>query len=270
MLRSGLHLSLFGSGGSPGLVKRVLGPPADKIGEALAHYVEFRAQNTLRILEAAAAKTDLDEPGEIPPRVAGALLDAGSYCDDDIMVEYLGGVLASARTPVGRDDRAARWTNLVTDLAAYDVRLHYVLYQAARDAWLDDTEVEWTHANTFNEHQHLVVVDLDDLRTAMDFTEDEDWEALLSDSAISLLRVGLAAPQEWNDNSSELAKSYGRTMPAAGALLFHPTYAGLQLWAASTGHLDDWLRFSSSEIDTPPIPGISHVSGVLLRDLPTA
>src|SRR4051794_14534377 len=79
-------------------VDKVLGPSAEHLGEILnERLTEFRARNIGRVIEAADRKGGRD--GTVPPRVAHRLLEDGSYCDDELMAEYLGGVLAGSRTP---------------------------------------------------------------------------------------------------------------------------------------------------------------------------
>jgi hypothetical protein len=41
------------------------------------------------------------------PKVIKAILDDGSFCDDELTASYFGGVLASSKTEVGCDDRGA-------------------------------------------------------------------------------------------------------------------------------------------------------------------
>ncbi len=91
---------LDGGDGTPGLLKRVLGPPADALGDALARWVEFRTVNVGRVVEIADRKLSArgDQAGEVPIRVGARILEEGSYCDDQVVAEYLGGVLA-----VGQD-----------------------------------------------------------------------------------------------------------------------------------------------------------------------
>jgi hypothetical protein len=53
----------------------------------------------------------------------------GPYCDDELIADYLGGVLAGSRTLPGGDDRAVSWSKIVTSLSALQVRAHYLLYR---------------------------------------------------------------------------------------------------------------------------------------------
>jgi hypothetical protein len=113
-----------------GLFVRVLGPSADEIGEALRRYTAYRLRNVGRIVSNADAKAgDGGEEVIVNPRVARVLVEEGSYCDDDLMTNYLGGVLAGSRTHDGRDDRAVTWSRLITDLSGLQVRAHYLLYR---------------------------------------------------------------------------------------------------------------------------------------------
>ena len=112
------------------LFLRIFGPSADAIGEALGRYTTYRLRNIGRIVNRADAKSnDMPDRGIANPRVSHVLLEEGSYCDSDIMVDYLGGVLAASRTPAGRDDRAVAWSNLVTSLSSLQIRAHYLLYR---------------------------------------------------------------------------------------------------------------------------------------------
>ena len=109
---------------------RVLGPSADAVGQALRRYTEYQLRNVRRIVECADAKSSSREEGAIVnARVALVVLADGSYCDDELMAHYLGGLLAGSRSPQGRDDRAVSWSKLVTGLSSPQIRAHYLLYR---------------------------------------------------------------------------------------------------------------------------------------------
>lgn len=112
------------------LVARVLGPAADELGEAIRRWSAFRLRNVGKIVEIADTKSDASGEGQVPPRVAHRILDEGSLCDDPLMAEYLGGVLAGSRSESGRDDRAVAWAGLVSSMSALEVRAHFMLYEA--------------------------------------------------------------------------------------------------------------------------------------------
>lgn len=79
-------------------LSRLVGPAADEVAEAFRRVTSYRLRNVGRIKDNAEAKLgkDLDSPGSVPSRLGFQLLNEGSYSDDEIVVEYLGGVLASS------------------------------------------------------------------------------------------------------------------------------------------------------------------------------
>lgn len=92
------------------LIKAVLLPSAELYGQHLRDILderlsEGRARNARRILEKAALKLDANQAGYWPPRVVKEVFDDGTLTDDELTAEYLAGVLASSRSPHGRDDR---------------------------------------------------------------------------------------------------------------------------------------------------------------------
>ena len=112
------------------VIAKVLGPTADYLGEGLRDFTKRRLQTIGRIFSNAFEKLDcrLDEPGQVPPRILKTVINEGSYYEDPLAVEYFGGVLASSRTELGRDDRGARVAKVIDDLSTYQLRTHYLLY----------------------------------------------------------------------------------------------------------------------------------------------
>ena len=107
--------------GAP-LVQRVLGPTADLLGNELADWTERRLTNVGRVVENAAKKLppDADPEGAVAPRVLARIIADGSFCEDDVGVEYLGGVMASSRSGVSRDDRGATLAALIGRMSTYE------------------------------------------------------------------------------------------------------------------------------------------------------
>ena len=123
------------------------------------------------------------------PRVSHVLLEEGSYCDNEVMVDYLGGVLAASRTPDGRDDRAVAWSNLVTSLSSLQVRAHYLLYRewAARLDDLNDLNLGVDGGRS----QALMQIELEEFYNVLVDESDVELNAALSHSIVGLVRVGL-------------------------------------------------------------------------------
>lgn len=114
----GTALAILGSvTASKELLLRVLGPTADYFGEQLVDLVEKlnpRRRETLAKILARARTINEgqgdDVEGEVPPRVFRNIIDEGTFVDDDLAAEYLGGLLASSKVPSGRDNRGVALT----------------------------------------------------------------------------------------------------------------------------------------------------------------
>lgn len=125
----GTGLALFGTAK---IVERILGPTAEYLGGSVEAWSRKRIENMRRIFGHAERKlgTGIEQPGQVSPRVLRILLDDGSFTDDALAAEYFGGVLASSRTGVPRDDRGAAQAGLLGRLSAYQIRTHYLVYSS--------------------------------------------------------------------------------------------------------------------------------------------
>jgi hypothetical protein len=119
----GTALAILGSvTASKELLLRVLGPTADYFGEQLADLVENlnpRRRETLAKILARArtindAQGDDSAESEVPPRVFRNIIDEGTYVDDALAAEYLGGLLASSKVPYGRDNGGSSYLHWLT------------------------------------------------------------------------------------------------------------------------------------------------------------
>jgi hypothetical protein len=117
------------------LLERLVGPMFEAMGLAWAE--GYRRRNAEKIARKAARKADPEQmalPAAVHPRVAHRVLDDGSFIDEDVMQEYLAGLLAGARTDAGDDDRAAYYVDIVASLPSAQVRLHHAIYSAVASA----------------------------------------------------------------------------------------------------------------------------------------
>ena len=120
-------------------LNKMLGPTADYLGESLRDFAQRRAENVGKIFGKAESKLGpkLEQPGQVPPKVLKTIINEGSYSDDEIAVEYFGGILASSRTEQGRDDRGARIGKILDALSIYQIRTHYIVYSLIRKLFKD-------------------------------------------------------------------------------------------------------------------------------------
>ena len=117
------------------MLRRVLGPTASYLGDELQTWTKVRQQNLNRIFKAALKMIAARGGGEgaVPPRVLKRVLDEGSFCDDPLMAEYFGGVLASSKSGISRDDRGAVYLATIEQLSTYQLRAHYIIYSIVKE-----------------------------------------------------------------------------------------------------------------------------------------
>lgn len=132
VVEPGVGLTVLGS--AP-IVLKILGPTADYVGDGLQSWARQRTENVRRIFiraEHRLGEEGLERPGAVAPRVLKQVLEDGSYCDDELGQEYFGGILASSKSSMPRDDRGATLAALAGRLSQYQLRCHYVMYAHAQ------------------------------------------------------------------------------------------------------------------------------------------
>jgi hypothetical protein len=246
-------------------LSRLFGDSADEFSHAMGRFTREKLRNVGRVIENADQKTEpAAAPGAIPSRVAYRILEEGSYSDDEIVVEYLGGVLASSRTPAGRDDRGNTLTALVSRLSTYHLRTHYIAY-AALQRILNDTDLN-LYISTDRSAKARFLLPFTIYLDAMDFTEDEEFSHLWLSCLYALKRESLI---EWSTGGSlEHVRQMYKNAPAAGMVLT-PTVPGIELymWALGKGQGNAVRKFL--ECQPPGIEGITVPAGaVLVNDFP--
>lgn len=248
-----------------GLLRRVFGPAADEAGEALRRKAAVRFGNVERIAAAAERRvTHNGRTGSVPPRVAHKLLEDGSYCDDELMAEYLGGVLASGLTPSGRDDRAISWSNLITSMSAVQVHAHYLMYTEWAALLADNADIDFDN-DQWPAGLDLVIDQVEFGQRLQEIVPDASADELVDHVMTGLLRF-------------ELLNSFNSTWGSRDQLLFSLTTsvpypelvkgvisnAGVELWGWGHGlsHIDistwgaDVHRLGL--VDNPIIPRLKN------------
>jgi hypothetical protein len=269
----GTGLALLGP--STLVAQKILGPTADYVGEGLQSWTERRVENVQRIFrhaERMLGPEQLERPGAVPPRVLRGILEEGSFQDDELGAEYLGGVLASSRTETPRDDRAATLIALVGRLSTYGLRLHYAMYAGARPALIG------TETNLGNEIERatgaIFFMPFETFVRSMDFSEaeDESIDGILSHAFNALLREQLIDKLHSFGGADHLRKSHGNRAFTSGGLVYVLSPLGIELFCSAHGHRGSPLRdFTDPNIefeleqrvDITPAPNA-------LQDIPVA
>jgi hypothetical protein len=240
------------------LFMRVFGPSADEIGEALRRYTAYKLRNVGKIVESAAAKSSTEPVGGmVNTRVAYVILEEGALCDDDLMANYLGGVLAGGRSRDGRDDRAVAWSRIITGLSSLQIRAHYLLYREWAVLLHGATEKSM---QTVNLSKHAMIVDQAEFRDLLVSGSSVDSFTAMAHSIYGLASAGLLGSHYgWSGRTIIDYITHRRPFPVT--LQVEPTNTGLELYGWAQG-LPGITSFEFPELaqafDTkPPIPRLS-------------
>lgn len=126
--------------GSAELVKLVFGPSFQYLGDNLKSFVQKRIENTSTIIGKTEKnlknKKELNDSG-IDPLLIKSLIDYGSFCEDDLVQEYLAGLLTTSRIGLNNDNRAYSYSKLLETLSVYQIRSHYIIYTIFHKLFLD-------------------------------------------------------------------------------------------------------------------------------------
>jgi hypothetical protein len=252
------------------MLSKMLGPTAEYIGAGVQAWTERRTHNVQRVF----AKTndrlgnEIDRPGIVPPRVLRAVLDEAQFADDELIAEYLGGILASSRTESGRDDRAASAARLVSSLSSYAIRTHYVFYASARPRYLG---VDAREFRTGSGADKRVYMSSSDYVAAMDFSSDEldNYGGILSDTLLALSRNDLIATNFVSGSVEYLRSgSISKDYPAPG-LIFDPTQMGISMFCVAGGFTSEpYDTFVNAAAVFEVDIGFPLPQTTLVRDLP--
>jgi hypothetical protein len=190
-----------------GLAK-LLGPTAEYLGDGLREFTKRRAENINRIFQKASEKlgSRIDTPGEVPPRVLKVVLNEGSFCDDELAAEYIGGVLASSRTEQGRDDRGARIAKILDGLSTYQILAHYLVYATVKQTF----ETAKLSLNMDDRPKMKIFLPLNSFLLSMEFNEGERQQTsqLLTHIFFGLAAEDLASPPVQKTGVTSIVKTY--------------------------------------------------------------
>jgi hypothetical protein len=215
-------------------VAKLLGPTADYLGGGLRDFAKERIDNIGKIFESAGKKLGpkLEIPGQVPPKVLKTIMNEGSYADNNIATEYFGGILASARTEHGRDDRSARIARTLDSLTTYQLRAHYLIYASIRKIFLDNR----LSLNREGREKMRVFIPLSDYITAMDFNEDElaQFNQLLSHVFFGLVNESLIDSNMNYGPQESMVESFSGAGDAG--IICGPSVQGAELFMSAFGY----------------------------------
>lgn len=221
--------------GKDGLEK-LLGPTAEYLGSGLKDFTEKRFQTVGKIFSKASSRLGekIEQEGAIPPKLLKQVIDDGSFADDNVEVEYLGGVLASSRSDQSRDNRGVAIAKLIDSLSNYQLRAHYLIYRSIKDLY-QKSGISPLHEGR---NDLGIFIPAQAFIAAMDFSQPElsRLEPLLSHVFFGLQKQGLIE-DHFEFGPKETMQKYVPDTEFSGVIC-KPSAAGIELflWAFGAGN----------------------------------
>lgn len=253
--------------GAANLIEKLLGPTAEYIGVGVKNWAENRTKNVKNIFEIATRKlgSSIETKGSIPPKVLKIILDDGSFADNFLAAEYFGGILASARSEIPRDDRAASFGALVTQLSAYQIRAHYIFHSLVKEIFNGKP----LSLGIENDRRKMrIFISWKEFNAAMDFTEKESPEVIVPHVIVGLEKEALIGNFYTFGEREHVQKEF----PGApeGGLIIEPGILGIELFIYAQGmsqigsaeFLDPQIKFEKLSGINLPKNALALVKGV--------
>ncbi|HEY9471094.1 MAG TPA: hypothetical protein VIQ76_15925 [Propionibacteriaceae bacterium] len=255
---------LGGALGSAKVIEKILGPTAEYVGVGLKDWTERSVNNVGRVFEKAQEKlgSRIDQPGSVPPKVLKKVLEEASFSEDELSAEYYGGVLASSRSEVGRDDRGAALIALIGRLTSYQIRSHFFFYSLLRVVF---EGLDANLGDSVGRSQCRLFIPFPSYHVALDFSEGENPVVILTHVMFGLSRENLIETDFRFGDVDSLRRVYEKADQAG--IIFTPSVLGVELflWAHGRGDLpinsvlDPSIHLSTG-VQIPTVPGIRSIS----------
>jgi hypothetical protein len=217
-----------GAASASALLTGVFGPAADDVGAALARRTARQLGNVAAVAVAAFEKSGRSPDGQTSRRAAMRIAEESAAAENDVVTEYLSGILASAKSPDGSDDRAVGWSALVSRLSSDQLLLHFLLYWALRQHLLgrqEDSPDAVCEESCFVSYVTLY--------ESMGWVDGEGPR--FQDALYGLHHEGLVGTT-WTYGPAEgLESRYELAFPDGG-VVFQASRPGLGLWAWGMGY----------------------------------
>ncbi len=248
LIEAGTEVAKLAIGGwaTKELVGKILGPTADYLGDQVKGLTQKCDINIGKIFSWAAKKAGsrLEDKGAVSPRILRGVINEGAFIEDDVGSEYFGGILASSRTPDGKDDRGVAFVALVRDLSSYQLKLHYLLYRSLRRFFRS----EQLRIGVPKDRERMrLFIPLSTFATEVGASE-EDVASVLDHTIHGLARSALI-DSPFHYGKEEYLKVAWPEATGPGLLLMPSAYgAELFMWAHGLGYLH-FAKFIDSSLN---------------------
>lgn len=218
------------------LVIKILGPTAEYIGDSIKTITQKQAQNLQRIFSHTAKKLDKQGilTGAVPPRILKHILDEGSYVENELAAEYFSGVLAASKSEHSRDDRALTILKILSSMSIYEIRLHYILYCAFRDTFLNSAKFNITNLDQAIKYE--IFFPASQFISSFIIEKNEDINTILEHAIPGLAARNLIGTN-YSYGDKDFLKPRFQSVDNDG-IIASPSLLGAQVFLAAHGYLN--------------------------------
>lgn len=212
------------------VAQKLFGKTLDEMGDDLNK--AYKANRDKLLAKAAGKVANPDDGAQPNLRVARDVVWNGAVTDDEVCAEYFGGLLASSRSPDGKDDSALIYVDCIKALSSKQLHLHYVIYATIQNLLV---------AAGSPVNPALAA----DIATRSVFLPQVSLEAMGLRPEIDLPvlhRQGLLASYSTNHRINGT-----RVLSYVSA---NPTTFGVLLFAAAMNSLPTWRQFGNNALPT--------------------
>jgi len=216
------------------LALRTFGPLADALGTELARLPPFASRNLQRLALVFSRKSEPGDEEMVSPRLFKQVVDEAAWADDEIIAEYLGGVLASsAKAPVS--DTGVVVAQLIRRLSSAQLRAHFLIYSGLRRLREPIPVLDLSLAVNQSE-LHLELDYVSFFEHMKESTSSlHDHRGLLQHVILGLAREELVDDVSWNYSRTMASAPDGDDGHTEEPLAVHPSPLGAELFLWGMG-----------------------------------
>lgn len=217
---------------SKDILNKLLGPSADYVGGEIKNLVQKCNLNLGRIFDIMRRKVgdQIEDGGGVNPRVLKSVWEEGRFCEDSLTAEYYGGILASSRNRIARDDRGVALLALVKELSVYQLRFHFMVYLLTNRLFYGH-KANLGDGNDCRRLQFFIPIHV--YHSAMGFESGENASIILGHCAHGLGRRGLIGQDFRSGDLDEIRKRFPEAFSAG--ILVSPMLSGAELFLWAVG-----------------------------------
>lgn len=242
------------------ILLKFLGPSAEFYGYELKNCNELLVKKIKEIFQKSIKKIGLliDKPYKIPYKVIKEVITNADAIEDELLIEYYSGLLASSRTENRRNDMAMSLLVLLKGLSTYTIRSHYIFYKIC---YLIFHGAKGNIEMRTESEKFKIFIPFEVYFHAMDLSE-ENPSKIFSHCINSLAQHDLIEMNYSAGPKLLLSKNYPSIDFETDGIIVAPSPKGIELFLSVYGHGNNLIEdFFSLVFDDSEFPTIEILNG---------